>query len=119
MWRYVATILIAMTQMPVAAVAEPSVNEFLKLYDSAKPDGRVIFELAIRHTFEGIAWVNAYLHRTNQELYCAPSQIALLDAQLIDMLRRESKAFPENGKAPYGLALLLVSIKSFPCKNSN
>jgi len=119
MWRYATAVLIAFSQLPSTARAEQTVNEFLKVYDSAKPEAKVIFHLAIRQTFNGIEWVNSYLQQNDQRLYCPPSQIVLVDTQLIDMLRREAKISPAIGNAPYGFALLVTSIKLFPCKISN
>ena len=119
MWRYAAAILLVIAQVP-AAKAEQSVNEFFRLYNSAPPDGKQVLQLAIGQTQNGIDWVNFYLEqKKNLKLYCPPPKVALLDAQIIDMLRREVQTTPDMGNVPFGLALLLVSMKVFPCKNSN
>ena len=117
MWRYVAAIVLATMNMSTTARAEPAINAFLREYDHAPPAAKSIYELAIGNTYNGILWAYTLLHERNERgFYCPPSKVALVNTQLIDMLRREVQEHPENGEMPFGLGLIVAPIKLFPCQ---
>lgn len=120
MWRHAAIIALAVLTTATAAKAEQSVRNLLDLYDHAPPDARHVVEQAVRNTYNGISWSNSYLQTRGQKqsLYCPPDNVNLVDAQLIDMLRKEVQAHPDSGELPFGAGILLTAMRSFPCANS-
>lgn len=117
MWLYGLAIWFAFIVMPSVARAEQTVNELLKDYNSAKGDKRSIIELLVSQTENGMNWANIHVQvvRNEKPLYCDPENLVLTGSQILDMLRREAKEFPETGRHPYGYGILAVKIKTFPC----
>jgi Rap1a immunity proteins len=100
-----------------AAHAEADVSTFLRGYDAAS--------LAERHRMSdylsgieiGMSWVNVFLaeERKDRPLYCPPNTLAPTGEQLVDFLRTELKASPEEGSRPLGFVLMTALQKAFPC----
>jgi hypothetical protein len=64
----------------------------------------------------GTGWANAELEVRHQPLlYCTPASLVLTGEQMADMLAREAEQFPKLRTVPYGEALLLTLIATFPC----
>jgi hypothetical protein len=97
------------------ANAEPSAERFLQLYDQARPE--LLYERMLGSTENGMSWSNTALeHEHGFRLYCAPEHMALVDQQVIAIMRQHVKDHPEDQGAPYGMVLLLALKEAFPCK---
>lgn len=117
MWRCGAAALFLLALACTGARAEQTVNELLKDYDSAQPAKRTIIEAIVSQTENGISWANVYLkvYRNEKPLSCPPANFALTGSQIIDMLRREAGVSPQIGVSPFGFAIMIVVVKTFPC----
>jgi hypothetical protein len=115
--HYVAIILSALVFGCNSANAEMTVNELLKDYDSANAERRRFIEMLVSENANGISWTNVFLEEVRKEkpLYCQPDALVLTGPQILDMLRRDAKEFPETGGHPFGYGILAVSMRVFPC----
>jgi len=101
----------------MAARAEPFLGEFLDKYQSGNAAIRQQLEDMLSLNENGMSWSNILLEDRHQPLlYCTPETLALTGGQLADMLVREAKQFPKLRNAPYGDALLLTLMATFPCR---
>ena len=117
MRRYGTAILFALVFSCTGARAEQTVNELLRDYDSAKPEKRLLLEIMMSETQNGLNWASVYLKMVRKEsaLVCRPANVVLTGSQILEMLRREANEFPQSGELPYGYAILAADIKVFPC----
>jgi hypothetical protein len=117
MRHYGTAILFALVFSCAGARAEQTVSELLRDYDSAKPEKRLLLEIMMSETENGLNWASVYLKISRKEspLVCRPANLVLKGSQILDMLRREVKEFPQSGEFPYGFAILAADMKAFPC----
>src|SRR5262245_51356075 len=105
---------------PTTAKAEYDVKTALRVYDTATPTDRKIWELIFGNTQNGINWANSVLIRTKQQpLYCPPDDSSLTGPQVVEMLRGWASSDPKFGGVPYGFGVLLARQKSFPVRTDN
>jgi len=122
--RKTMVIFIALVLTSTSAWAEMTVKELLRQYDSGNAKDRAFIEGMINQTNNGLGWANSHLivSRHEQPIYCEPNKYASTGSQIIEMLRREMGETPELGGYPFGLGIMTVNIRVFPCapsKNSN
>jgi hypothetical protein len=105
------------------ANAEATVNQILNIYDSAAPGSseRLLWETAMASTVVGFGWANTELVENKHEppLYCEPPKNDFTSHQIMGMLRRAAKEDKRIGDQPYGLGILLMLQRTFPCNKSN
>jgi hypothetical protein len=99
--------------LPLAARAEMTASELIAEYHASSGQERKVFEAMVRATENGMAWSAAY---SKHHLYCVPEQLTLAGNQEIDILERASSD-RWLASQPYGLALLMALIRTFPCAN--
>jgi hypothetical protein len=112
-WRVLAALMIASFALhAVPARAEMEVSELLDEYDAATPDEGAIIEKVVYATQNGIDWANAYQTTQRQQpLYCPPDHLLLSGHELLEMLRKDASVASD----PYGMALLEIMQKTYPC----
>jgi hypothetical protein len=117
MWRFIGVLLAGSIFGSGVAKAEQTVNELLHDYDSSAPNKQRFIEMLVSQTENGLSRANVYLRgeRKQAPLYCTPDKLALTGAQVIDILRQEVKTSPDTGTVPFGLGVLIATVKVFPC----
>lgn len=118
MWRYALIVLSAACFVSAANADVLTGNDLLKSFDRATDGAKHTFGIAISNEYDGIAWTNSYLQQNGPGLFCPPTKVNLVYEQLLDILRKSIEANPRIGEAPYGLAMLLAAIHTFPCKKN-
>jgi hypothetical protein len=109
--RVVAALMIGGFALNTAH-AEMEVSELLDEYDSATADDAAVIEKVVYATQNGIDWANAFqTTKRQQPLYCPPDHLLLSGHELLEMLRNDSSVASD----PYGMALLVVMQKTYPC----
>lgn len=107
-----------MALAPLPARAEVSASQILKMYDAGNSSERGLIEANLGGLENGFGWANTYLQsqRKQTPLYCLPDKLALKSEQIIDILRRGVREDAKLGNAPFGLAMLIVLQRVFPCR---
>ena len=88
--------------------AEPTVNQFLKDYESAAPNRRALLEHTVSSVENGIGWANSFLRHVEKQrpIYCPPDDVALTGRQLLDMMRVAAKEGTNMNEMNLGLGVL-------------
>ena len=100
-----------------SARAEMNVKDFFARFERADASEKQFMQTILGQVGNGLSWANsrlAFLKRP--KLYCQPGDLALTDAQTIDILRQHARTNQKLQQAPFGLALLVAFEEEYPCR---
>jgi hypothetical protein len=106
---------------PSPALAGATVSELLNQYDQI-PKMRPYIDTGVQGVLSGFGAANDYLQvvRHQPPIFCLPNTVSPNGPQMIDMLRRNALAHPEQNDLSFEAVLLFTLVEAFPCEeNSN
>jgi hypothetical protein len=99
-----------------SASAEMTVKDFLARFDRATAADKELLQTLLGQVDIGLGWANSRLGFLKRpKLYCEAGNVALTDAQVLAVLRRQSQRKPVILQAPYGLGLLMALEEEYHC----
>jgi hypothetical protein len=119
--------IILVLVLPANAEIETA-KGLLETYQDTSDGPRQLIEGWVIEFERGVAWADVYIQETERRterrterskrrlLYCK-GNLVLRGEQLMDILRREVEARPDEGKMNWRLVMLIALQKVFPCKS--
>jgi hypothetical protein len=103
--------------LPIAAHAEWDTQTLLNNYNAGTLAEKFFIAGILSSVENGMSWADAELINSQHAapLYCTPSKLDLTGEQILDMLRRHVQDQPSDARYPYGLVMMQVLKKVFPC----
>jgi hypothetical protein len=126
--------IILLLVLPANAETEiETAKGFLETYEHTTPGGRQLFEEWVTGFEQGLNWADIYIlescrrspHRlpwcstaTERSLLYCKGKLVLRGEQLMDILRREVEAVPDEAKMNWRMVMIVALQKTFPppCK---
>jgi hypothetical protein len=116
----VAALALGLIGSPACAADDTGLttNALLKAFDTGSLSDKNAVLVALHATEDGIGWANVAIRQKGEApLYCEPSNLAITAEQALDMLRRGATDDRKLGEVSYGMAMLVVLERVFPCSS--